>query len=57
MVKLLKQILEKWNLELEGEITNEKNKLDACEIIASALPSLQFGLNQRILSFTIYHQT
>ena len=52
MVKLIKQILQKWNLELSGYLTDTKSKLDACDAIILTLPSIQFVISQRILSFT-----
>ena len=52
MVKLIKKILQKWNLELAGYLTNKKSRLDACDAIIFTLSGIQFDINQRILSFT-----
>jgi hypothetical protein len=49
---IVKNILQKWNLKLNNLIVNNPNRREACEIIILTLPFIQFGLNQRIYSFT-----
>ena len=51
-VKIVKNILQKWNIQLKDELVDDNDRYAAQEKIKLILPMIQFGVNQRILSFT-----
>ena len=53
-IRILKDALQKWNLELSKQITDKnEDVVRRCEIIDLAHSFIMFGMNQSISSFTL----